>query len=352
MTRALISIFLLVLTWLGSHSAANAQDPARYYEAAKKEGVVVAYDTPLSWANYEALIKRFEAKYPGVKVIYGDLGSGPTVAKLEAEKSSAKGDTAYYGFPFGEMAKQKGLTASFKPVNFDRIPDVYKDPAGHWFSIHQLNVAFLVNTKIVKNIPRTWKDLLKPEYAGMISYYDPRTTQAGYATVLAAAYAHGGSESNLAPGMDFLAKLDRSGNLQKYVTAAAYAPFLKGEIPILIEYDFNGYRAKNTAGISAEVVIPQDGSVSVPYVISLVKDAPHPNAAKLWLDFLLSNEGQQIFANGFVGPILADVELPAEVRAKLLPIEMYAAVKRVNWDTAQKNLEEMKSQWATTVLKR
>ena len=336
------------LIGMSATGRSHAQNVDSLYEAAKAEGTVVAYDTPLNWANFEHVIKTFEAKYPGVTVVYGDLGSGPTVAKLEAEKNSPKGDTAYYGFPFGALAQGKGLTEGFKPSNFDRIPAAHKDPDGHWFGIHQLNLALMVNTKVVKNIPTTWADLLKPEYAGMVSYYDPRTTQVGIATVLAAAIANGGSETDIGPGVDFLEKLDKSGNIQRYVTAAAYASFLKGELPILVEYDLNGYRAKNTPGISAEVVLPADGTISVPYVQSFVKGAPHPNAGKLWLEFLVSDEGQIAFAEGFVGPILPDITLPASVQEKLLPPEAYAAVKTVDW--AKVDMDDLKSQWGSRIL--
>jgi putative spermidine/putrescine transport system permease protein len=83
-----------------------------------------------------------------------------------------------------------------------------------------------------------------------------------------------------------------------------YAKFVKGEIPILIGYENDGLKAKyaDRMGDAADVVIPQDGSVSAPYAMSLVKNGPNPSAAQLWLNLVMSDVGQALFAQGYVRP--------------------------------------------------
>lgn len=321
------------------------------YEAAKKEGKVFSYDTGPTWANWKGLFEAFQQRY-GIEIEWNDLGSGATVARLEKEKNNPQADTAYYFMPFGALAKEKGLTEGFKPVNFDKIPDVLKDPDGHWFSIHKGTVVFVINKKLVKDIPRSWMDLLDPKYKKCIVYLDPRTTGIGYAIVIATSYAHGGSIDNLKPGIEYLAKLQKAGNVRMIEKTTPYDKFIKGEIPIWITYDWNGYRAKYIGGLGedVEIVIPKEGTITAPYAISLVKGAPHPNAARLWLNFIMSEEGQKIFAKGFVRPILPDVELPPEVKEKFLPKEEYAKAIDVDWVKAQKVQKEAAEMWASEVL--
>ena len=321
------------------------------YKAALEEGgEVVSYDTGPHWANWSEEFKEFEATYKGIKISYNDLGSGATVARLEKEKLNPQADTAYYSFIYGEIAKQKGLTQGYKPPNFEKIPEGLKDPDGHWFTIHMGTVAFGINTRIIKNIPRSWQDLLKPEYKNTIVYLDPRTTGVGFAILVASAIANGGSETNLDPGIEYLAKLQKAGNVKSIDTTVAKAKFLKGEVPIWISYDFNIYKAKYLEGAEAEIVIPEDGSVTVPYVISMVNGAPHPNGAKLWLNWILSDRGQSIFAKGFVRPVVPGIELPADVKDKFLPPSAYKVARNVDWNAAKTVLEEAKKKWEEMVL--
>lgn len=347
---------ILVLTMVSVALGAELKDELypgerALFEAAKKEGRVFSYDTGPTWANWQGLFDAFKERY-GLELEWNDLGSGATVARLEKEKNNPQADTAYYFMPFGALAKEKGLTEGFKPVNFDKIPDVLKDPEGHWFSIHKGTVVFVVNKKLVRDVPRSWADLLDPKYSKCIVYLDPRTTGIGYAIVIATAYAHGGSIDNLKPGIAYLAKLQKAGNVRMIEKTTEYDKFVKGEIPIWITYDWNGYRAKYIGGLGddVEIVIPKEGTITAPYAISLVKGAPHPNAGKLWLNFIMSEAGQKIFAKGFVRPILPDVELPPEVKDKFLPKEDYARAKDVDWVKAHKVQKEAADMWAAEVL--
>jgi ABC-type Fe3+ transport system substrate-binding protein len=175
-------------------------------------------------------------------------------------------------------------------------------------------VAFLVNTKLVKTVPQSWADLLKPEYKNAIVYQDPRSTGQGQVVAFAAAFGNGGSMDNVAPGIDYLGKLTKAGNVLRTVGTTPYAQFLKGEIPIWIGYENDGLKAKFTDGLGdgVSVVIPKEASAAAPYAISLVKNGPNPNAGKLWLNFIMSDEGQKIFAEGYVRPAVPGVSPAAE----------------------------------------
>ena len=289
------------------------------YVAARKEGMVVSFDTGPTWANWAAQFAAFKKRYPEVEIVYNDLGSGATVVALEKAKNRPQADTAYYFAASAVDAAAKGLVAKFKPVNFDKLPSVFREPDGRWFTIHSLTVAFIVNTKLVTNIPQSWADLLKPEYKNSVVYLDPRSTGVGQVLTFAANFGAGGDMNNVQPGIDYLGKLHKSGNVLRVLGTTPYAQFVKGEIPIWISYENDGLKAKYTDGLgdAVAVVIPREASAAAPYGISLVERGPHPNAGKLWLNFIMTDFGQGIFAQGFVRPSVPGVKLPDTVADKL-----------------------------------
>jgi putative spermidine/putrescine transport system substrate-binding protein len=289
------------------------------YALAEKEGLVVSFDTGPEWANWKALFREFKKRYPEIELTYNDLGSAATVVALEKSRRRPQADTAYYFAASAVDAVKKDVVTSFKPINFDQLPPVFREADAKWFTIHTLNVAFLVNKKLVRNTPTSWADLLKPEYKNCVVYLDPRSTGVGQVVVFAAAYANGGSVDNIKPGTDYLAQLHTAGNVLRVEGTTPYAKFLKGEIPIWIGYENDGLKAKHIDGMgdAAEVVIPREASVAAPYAISLVKNGPNPNGGKLWLNFIMSELGQSLFAQGFVRPAVPGTKLPPDVVAKM-----------------------------------
>jgi len=306
------------------------------YEAAKKEGMVVSFDTGPTWANWAAQFAAFKRRYPDVEIVYNDLGSAATVVALEKARNRPQADTAYYFAASGVDAAKKGVVAPFKPVNFEKLPAVFREPEGRWFTIHSLTIAFVVNTKIVKNIPQSWADLLKPEYKNSIVYLDPRSTGVGQVLTFAANFGNGGDMANVQPGLDYLGRLHKAGNVLRVLGTTPYAQFVKGEIPIWISYENDGLKAKHTDGLgdAVAVVIPKEASAAAPYGISLVEKGPNPNAGKLWLNFVMTEFGQGIFAQGFVRPSVPGVKLPDAVAGKLpsapqvRPLDVQAAAAK------------------------
>ena len=148
---------------------------AALYAKAKKEGIAVSFDTGPEWANWKSLFKSFKQRYPEVELTYNDIGSAATVVALDKTRRRPQADTAYYFAASALDAVNKDVVAPFKPVNFNKIPQVFRDADGKWFTVHTLNIAFLVNKKLVKNVPASWADLLKPEYKNAVVYLDPRS---------------------------------------------------------------------------------------------------------------------------------------------------------------------------------
>lgn len=319
------------------------------YEAAAKEGMVVSFDTGPTWANWAGQFAAFKKRYPQVEMTYNDLGSAATVVALDKSRNRPQADTAYYFAASAVDAVKKDVVAPFRPVNFDKLPEVFREPEGKWFTIHSLTIAFVVNKKLVKNVPESWADLLKPEYKNTVVYLDPRSTGIGQVLVFAANFGTGGDMNDIQPGIDYLGKLHKAGNVQRVEGTTPYAKFVKGEIPIWISYENDGLKAKYTDGLGDDVavVIPKEASAAAPYAISLVKNGPNPSAGKLWLNFVMSEMGQGIFAQGFVRPAVPGVKLPDNVADKLPAAPQ---VKPLDVQAAAAKKAEIDAAWAKAVL--
>ncbi len=289
----------------------------------------ICYNCPPQWADWASQLKAIE-KNTGISLPHDNKNSGQTLSQLIAEKANPVADVAYYGVSFGIAAKKEGVVVPYKPANWDDIPEGLKDPDGYWFTIHSGTLGLFVNVDALDGapVPRSWADLLKPEYKGMVGYLDPSSAFVGYAGAVAVNRAMGGSLDNFDPGIDFFKKLAKNDPIVPKQTS--YARVLSGEIPILFDYDFNAYRAKYKDKANVEFVIPAEGTVVVPYVMSLVKDSPKPELGKKILDFIMSDKGQGVWANAFLRPVRASA-MSKEAEAKFNPASDYARSKPVDY---------------------
>ncbi|WP_026987427.1 ABC transporter substrate-binding protein [Fodinicurvata fenggangensis] len=301
----------------------------------------ICYNCPPQWADWAAQLENIKENL-GFDIPHDNKNSGQTLSQLLAEKDNPVADVAYYGVSFGIQAGEKGVVEAYKPDHFDEIPDGLKDPDGRWFTIHSGTLGFFVNVDALdgKPVPQSWEDLLKDEYRGMVGYLDPSSAFVGYAGAVAVNRAMGGDLDNFDPGIDFFKKLADNDPIVPKQTA--YSRVLSGEIPILLDYDFNAYRAKYKDDANTAFVIPQEGSVVVPYVMSLVKNAPHPERGKEILDFIMSDKGQAVWANAFLRPVRASA-MSEEAASKFLPDSDYARASAVDYSkmaTVQDSFKE------------
>lgn len=289
----------------------------------------ICYNCPTEWADWGTQLRAIKAK-TGVTVPADNKNSGQALAQLVAEKGSPVADVTYLGVTFAIQAQKEGVVAPYQPANWKDIPDGLKDPAGNWFSIHSGTLGFMVNVDALsgKPVPKSWADLLKPEYKGLIGYLDPASAFVGYVGAVAVNEARGGTLDNFGPAIDYFKALQQNSPIVPKQTS--YARVLSGEIAILLDYDFNAYRAKYKDKANVAFVIPTEGTVVVPYVMSMVANAPHPAEAKKVLDFVLSDEGQAIWAKAYLRPVRAGV-MPKDVEAQFLPAAEYARAKTVDY---------------------
>jgi putative spermidine/putrescine transport system substrate-binding protein len=314
--KKLYGILLFALMAVAPHAPAQAAD-------------VICYNCPPEWADWASMLKAIKADL-GYEIPFDNKNSGQTLAQLLAEKSNPVADIAYYGVNFGMKAKATDVVEPYKPKGWDDVPADLKDVDGTWTTIHSGALGLFVNKDALggKPAPVCWKDLLKSDYKGMVGYLDPSSAAVGYVGAVAVNIALGGSDSDMSPAVNFFKELHKNQPIVPKQTS--YARVVSGEIPILFDYDFNAYRAKYTEKGNFEFVIPCEGTVIFPYVVSLVKNAPDKDKAKKVLDYLLSDKGQAIWTNAYLRPA-RPIELSAAVKAKFLPDSDYARAKSVDW---------------------
>ncbi len=316
--------------------AASAQSLDEITAAAKKEGALTTIALPHDWCGYGAVLEGFKKKYPEIAV--NELNpDGSSADELEAVRAN-KGNTGPQapdvldvGLSFGPAAKEEGLIQPYKVSTWDSIPDSAKDADGFWYGDYYGVMAFIVNTDMVKNIPADWADLMKPEYAGAFALTgDPRSGNQGLMSVMSAGMAMGAAPGadSAAKGLEFMGALNKAGNFVP--VSGKTGTIAQGATPIVAAWDYNALAWRDTlaGNPKAEVIIPASGTLAGVYVQAISAYAPHPNAAKLWMEYLYSDEGQLGWLNGYCHPIrfndLAKRDaIPADMLAKLPPAAAY-----------------------------
>jgi putative spermidine/putrescine transport system substrate-binding protein len=288
----------------------------------------VCYNCPPEWADWGSQLKAIQARL-GIQVPPDNKNSGQAIAALIAEKANPVADVTYLGGIAADPAKDAGVLTPYKPANWEKIPADLKDPDGNWFTIHSGTLGLFVNKAALGNkpVPQSWADLLKPEYKGMVGYLDPTSAAVGQLGVMAINLALGGTYDNLDPAIKFFKELAKNQPIVPKQTS--YARVISGEIPILLDYDFNAYRGQYTDKAPVQFVIPKEGTLVFPYVMGLVNKGPNPDNGKKVLDFVLSDESQAMWGNAYLRPVFAD-RLSAEAKAKFLPDAEYARAKAVD----------------------
>lgn len=294
-----------------------------------KAADVICYNCPPEWADWASMLKAIKTDL-NYDIPHDNKNSGQALAQMLAEKANPVGDIGYFGVTFGMKAKAQDALEPYKPANWEQVPAGLKDADGYWTTIHSGTLGLFVNKDALggKPVPACWKDLLKPDYKGMVGYLDPSSAAVGYVGAVAINLALGGSDKNFDPAINFFKDLRKNDPIVPKQTS--YARVVSGEMPILLDYDFNAYRAKYSEKGNFEFVIPCEGSVVFPYVVGLVKNAPDKDKAKKVMDYLLSDKGQAIWTNAYLRPA-RPIELPEAVKSKFLPDSDYARAKSVDW---------------------
>jgi putative spermidine/putrescine transport system substrate-binding protein len=323
---------------------------------AKKEGHVNLIALPPDWANYGEMLKTFQKKY---SISYTDDNPDGSSAQENQAIVSLKGDPRApdcvdVSASFAVAGSNTGLYSKYFNSNWGTIPRAMKDGRGYWAGDYWGAVSIGCNQSLISNVPKTFADLLKPEYKGKVALNgSPLTSGSALAGVFAAAIANGGSLSDVGPGIDYFAKLKSVGNFIPVQSTPQTVQ--SGQTPISIDWDYLNI-AYTAEFPSARWItnIPADGIYGGYYCQAVNSQPPHPWAARLWQEFIYSDQGQLIWLKGFTHParfqdLAKRKVIPAALLKALPSPAAYAKVKFASLGQQAKAKALVNSEWSAKV---
>lgn len=295
-------------TWRSATTVEEGGGMEQLIEDAQAEGAFNAMGLYDDWANYGGLLEAFSEKYD--VEINNDQSTGSSQDLINAVVNrQGQNDSLDYldtGVSFADEAEDDGLLAEYAPQTIDDVGEDFRSENGQWINHLGGTMAIGCDTSRVEDCPENLGDLLDEQYEGQVAIpSDPTTGESGFMIVHAAADANGGSFDDIEPGIEFFDELSEMGN---FIPVEANAGTIEtGETPIVINWDYLLQPIANDiledTGNILEINIPQDGQVSSFYAASINDDAPNPAVARLFYEFLFSDEGQNLLLEGYVTPV-------------------------------------------------
>lgn len=287
-------------------------------EKAKEEGAISSVGMPDDWANWkgswETIAETYDIEHDDT-----DMSSAEELSMFETEKDAPTKDIGDVGQAFGQTAIDMDVVQPYKATTWDSIPDWAKDPDGNWVISYYGTLSCLTNVENVGTGITSWADLKNSD--AVLTIGDVVRAASSQMTVLSAAYALGGDMDNLDPAFAYFTELAKEGRID----AADYSAerMSRGEIDTLFTWDYNVLKYRDLAlednpELNLECHVMKDGAIQSGYCLVINKYAPHPYAAALAVEYMLSDEGQINRAEGYARPIREDVELPAELAEKMI----------------------------------
>jgi iron(III) transport system substrate-binding protein len=273
-------------------------------EAARKEGKVAWYTTLIVNQAIRPLQQAFEQKYPGVRLEYSRADDSPTALKILTEARAGGVQADIFDGLYNMVALQRaGLLAPYRPPNVDRFPQALRDPDGYWIAILIYVLTPGVNTNLVpvSEAPRTLRDLLDPRWRGKMAW-NPNSIAGAPGFVGNVLMSMGEAR-----GMEYLRALSQQQIVNVEASSRAILDqVIAGEYPIGLMM-FNHHTVISARKGAPTTWLKLEPVPVAPDGIALLKDAPHPNAAKLLMEFLTSEDGQQVLRQADYLPALPAV---------------------------------------------
>lgn len=318
--------------------------------AAKAEGQLNVIALPRTWANYGEVLDLFAERYPEI-TINEQSPDASSAEEIQAAETNKGLDTAPDVFDLG-LAVALQNTDSFAPYkveSFDEIPDALKEPSGLFVGDYGGYMSIGYDSSRF-DAPTSLDDLLDPQYKGAVAINgDPTQAGSAFAAVGLATVEQGGTLDDFTPGIDFFGELAKAGNFLK--VDPTDATIASGETPVVFDWDYLNAAQAKAVPTWKTVVLPGTGYAGY-YNQAINKDAPHPAAARLWQEFLYTDEVQNLWLKGGARPARMD----AMTEAGTIDADLAAALPEAPSETvvpteeqSSKAGELLGQMWATAV---
>lgn len=321
---------LLLLVWLlaASGRTAWAADP-QLEAAAKKEGSLVVYgcDPPQT----PVYLAAFKKRYPDIQVSSYLAGCWQIYNRHVTERGARK-QAADVFFSLEDVLtrmQDEGLLDPYRSPELKNFPESAAPAGKNYQRVKQLILGIAANKAHLNGVqpPQDWFDFAnpQPDWKDLITFYDPRTSSAAF-SLLATLYQNFGEEKTMA----IYQGLVKSGAELTPTTPAGLSKLLSGEKPLMFYVVNNHYSGAVAKGAPLEFIVPKSGTVATPFSVAVLKDAPHSAAARLFVDFMMSDvqdivqkANEYALRNGSAPPR----GMPDLGSLKTLPLDISAALR-------------------------
>ncbi len=269
--------------------------------AANAEGKLNVIALPPDWANYGAIITGFQAKYPSIKIT-SDNPNGSSQDEVNAVQQLGASNRAPDVLDIGMAVAlaNVSLFAPYKVATWNDILTSQKEPTGLWFQDYGGFMSIGYDSSKVPAIT-SMADLLGSGFRGKVALNgDPTKANAALNGVMMASLANGGSLDDISKGVDFFHQLKSKGNFVP--VQATTATVKNGTTPVVFDWDYLS-AAHGTDVPTWKVFVPSNAILGGYYAQAVSKTAPHPAAARLWEEYLYSDEGQNLWLKGLARPV-------------------------------------------------
>jgi len=264
----------------------------------------------------ELYISAFEASHPDIDVQYVRLSSGQVLARIRAEAANPQASIWYAGSATSHIAAAaEGLLEPYtESLGWQFMPKQFKDPNGYWVGIYVGYIGFVTNTEFLAEhgieAPTSWFDLLDPVFKGEIAKAYPFTSGTAYTTLIGQLTAIGSPE----PGFDEedIAFLKAFHDQVHHYTESGTACITQagmGEVAVGVAFSHDIIRKGIAKGYPVVMTFPEEGTGYEIGGMSLIKGGPEPDLARIFYDWALSKEAQDLFAQAYRVPLNPEAEV-------------------------------------------
>lgn len=315
---------------------------------------VIAYAGVWQDQYTAAVIEPFKAKYPGIKINYvSKRSSAEMLSALQGEKAKPITDVSIMDISVSTSGNSQGLFTKLTPTDVANLANVkpeFKNADGYGPAVNIDAVALLYDTAAIGQVPTSWRVLWEPQHKGKVSVVAPPSLLGLSLTAITATME----------GEDYTQSIDKATASLKQLapSISSFAPnpdeyqsIITGQTVLGLGQNGRGQFYRDQSGGKLGVAFPAEGTVYQTNTINLVQNAPHPQAARTFINYALSAEAQQAFAAKlFYAPTVNNAVLPADVASRVVPTD--GSLKIIPLDVAflAKNRDAWTDVWKREVI--
>lgn len=301
--------------------------------------------------EYYMIVDAFSAKYPNIKIECVQGGTGELLARERAEAANPQADIQFGGLSYSHSVTYADLWEEYVSPNNAKLPDAFKS-ANNMVTLKSINLqCLLVNRALEKKLGfeiSSLEDILRPELKGKISFADPNLGSTAYRWLTCILYVMGNGDPDSDAAWQYIEKLIQNldGKLANS-TATAHKNVKNGEyvVGFTSESNANAYLADGF-GDELKVVYPKEGTTAPSYGIAMIKNCKNMDNAKLFVDFIISDEGQQIYADSSFRPANTNFKNSREYIQDIGNIKIVTENEDYIADNQQEILDRFNNLWA------